>query len=92
MQMEIDDAQAKVAAFVRQARGGGENALADAQTPTWDVSEKVSARWQSLVLRSASLDRLIQTAQGRHGQTRRQPQAAPTSHWDRRKGRPLRGG
>ena len=68
IQVEIDDAQAKVAAFVRQARGGGENALADAQTPTWDVSEKVSARWQSLVLRSASLDRLIQTAQGRHDQ------------------------
>ena len=58
MQVEIDDAQAKVAAFVRQARGGGANALADAQTPTWDVSEKVSSRWQSLVLQSASLDRL----------------------------------
>ena len=66
MQMEIDDAQAKVAAFVRQARGGGANALADTQTPTWDVSEKVSSRWQSLVLQSASLDRLIQTAQNRH--------------------------
>ena len=66
MQVEIDDAQAKVAAFVRQARGGGANALADAQTPTWDVSEKVSSRWQSLVLQSASLDRLIQIAQSRH--------------------------
>ena len=66
MQVEIDDAQAKVAAFVRQARGGGANALADAQTPTWDVSEKVSSRWQSLVLQSASLDRLVQTAQSRY--------------------------
>ena len=66
MQVEIDDAQAKVAAFVRQARGGGADALADAQTPTWDVSEKVSSRWQSLVLQSASLDRLIQIAQSRH--------------------------
>ena len=66
MQVEIDDAQAKVAAFVRQARGGGADALADAQTPTWDVSEKVSSRWQALVLQSASLDRLVQTAQSRH--------------------------
>ena len=66
MQDEIDDAQAKVAAFVRQARGGGANALADAQTPTWDVSEKVSSRWQALVMQSASLDRLVQTAQSRH--------------------------
>jgi hypothetical protein len=66
MQAEIYDAQAKVAAFVRQARGGGADALADAQTPTWDVSEKVSSRWQSLVMQSASLDRLVQTAQSRH--------------------------
>ena len=66
MQAEIYDAQAKVAAFVRQARGGGPDALADAQTPTWDVSEKVSSRWQALVMQSASLDRLVQTAQSRH--------------------------
>jgi len=66
MQDEIGDAQAKVASFVRQARGGGADALADAQTPTWDVSEKVSSRWQALVLQSASLDRLVQTAQSRH--------------------------
>ena len=66
MQAEINDAQAKVAVFVRQARGGGANALADAQTPTWDVSEKVSSRWQALVMQSASLDRLVQTAQSRH--------------------------
>jgi hypothetical protein len=66
MQVEIDDAQAKVASFVRQARGGGADALADVQTPTWDVSEKVSSRWQALVLQSASLDRLVQTAQRRH--------------------------
>ena len=66
MQREIEDAQAKVAAFVRQARGGGDNALADLQTPTWDVAEKVSSRWQQLVLQSASLDRLIQVARERH--------------------------
>ena len=66
MQEEIDDAQAKVAAFVRQARSGGVNALADGQTPTWDVAEKVVSRWQSLVLQSASIDVLIEAARERH--------------------------
>ena len=65
LQREIDDAQAKVAAFVRQARSGGELALADSQTPTWEISERVSNRWQSLVLQSASLDRIVQTAKQR---------------------------
>jgi DNA replication protein DnaC len=65
LQREIDDAQAKVSAFVRQARGGGAFALADSQTPTWDVAEKVSNRWQALVLQSASLDRIVQTAKKR---------------------------
>ena len=58
MLREVEDAQAKAAAFVRQARSGGDDALADAQTSTWDVAEKVSGRWQSLVLQSASLDRI----------------------------------
>ena len=63
---EVEDAQAKAAGFVRQARSGGDDALADAQTSTWDVAEKVSGRWQSLVLQSASLDRIVQAAQQRY--------------------------
>ena len=63
---EVGDAQAKAAAFVRQARSGGDDALADAQTSTWDVAEKVSGRWQSLVLQSASLDRIVQAARQRY--------------------------
>jgi DNA replication protein DnaC len=64
MQIEIDDSQAKVAQFVRQARSG-EDALADGQTSTWDIAEKVSGRWQSLVLKAASLDRMILQARRR---------------------------
>ena len=66
MEQEIADAQTKAAAFVRQARSGGDDALADSQTPTWDVAEKVSSRWQGLVLQSASLDRIVQTARERY--------------------------
>ena len=67
IQREVDDAQAKAAAFVRQARRGGDDALADSATSTWDVAEKVSSRWQSLVLLSASLDIIVQKARERHG-------------------------
>lgn len=66
LQKEIDDSQAKAAAFVRQARSGGEDALADSQTPTWDVAERVVNRWQSLVMQSAAFDRIIQRARERH--------------------------
>ena len=41
---EIVDAQAKAAAFVRQARTGGADALADSQTPNWDVAKEVNNR------------------------------------------------
>jgi hypothetical protein len=66
LQEEIDDSQARVAAFVRRARSGGEDALAGALTPTWDVAERVVSRWQSLVLQSAALDRIIRRARERH--------------------------
>ena len=66
IQEEIDDAQAKLAAFVRQAREGGDDALADSTTSTWDIAEKQSTRWQTLVVQSASFDRLIRSAQRRH--------------------------
>ena len=62
LQEEIDDSQARVAAFVRRARSGGEDALAGALTPTWDVAERVVSRWQSLVLQSAALDRIARRA------------------------------
>ena len=58
LQQEILDAQVKAAAFVSQARSGG---LADSQTPTWEVVERVSNRWQALVLQSAALDRVTRT-------------------------------
>ena len=64
LQSEIDDQQAKVAGFVRQARRGSD-ALADEQTSNWDVAEKVSGRWQSLVLQAASLERMILQARRR---------------------------
>ena len=66
LEAEIDDAQAKAAAFVRQARAGGDNALADSQTPSWDVAKEVNARWQRLVAQSASMDRLIAAARGKY--------------------------
>ena len=66
LQEEVDDSQAKVAAFVRRARSGGEDALAGALTPTWDVAERVVNRWQSLVVQSAALDRIIERARERH--------------------------
>ena len=66
MRAEVDNQQSVVTSFVRAARSGGaDDALADSQTSTWDVAEKVSSRWQSLVLQSASLDRLIRRAQER---------------------------
>lgn len=65
LQREKYDAQAKAAAFVRQARSGGEDALADETTSKWDIAERVVSRWQSLVLQSSSLDRIIKTAQER---------------------------
>lgn len=66
LQQEIEDSQSKAAAFVRQARSGGDDALADAQTPTWDVAERVVNRWQSLVMQSAAFDRIIQRARERY--------------------------
>ena len=66
LEAEIDDAQAKAATFVRQARAGGDNALADAQTPSWDVAKEVNARWQRLVAQSVSMDRLIGAARGKY--------------------------
>ena len=66
LQAEVDDAQAKAAAFVRQARSGGADALADAQTSTWDVAKEVNQRWQALVAQAAALDRIILTARSRH--------------------------
>ena len=65
---EVEDAQAKVAAFVRQARSGGPDALADAQTSSWEVAEKVLQRWQGLVAQTAALDRILLTARGRNDQ------------------------
>jgi hypothetical protein len=65
IQAELDDQQGVVASFVRAARRGGDNALADEQTSNWEVAEKVSARWQRLVLESASLERLVRSAQQR---------------------------
>jgi hypothetical protein len=62
MRDAIDDQKSIVADFVRAAREGG---LADNQTSSWDVAEKVSARWQSLVLQSTSLDQLILRARSR---------------------------
>jgi len=66
LQSQIDDAQSKVNAFVRRAKSGGEDALVEEQTPKWDVADKVSRRWQSLILQSSSLDSLIERARGRH--------------------------
>ena len=42
MQAEVDDAQTKVAAFVRQARAGGVDALVDAHTSNWEVAKEVA--------------------------------------------------
>jgi hypothetical protein len=68
LQVEVDDAQAKAAAFVRQARSGGADALADDQTSSWEVAKEVNSRWQSLVAQAAALDRIILTARSRHDQ------------------------
>ena len=54
LQSEINDAQAKVAGFVRQARSG-EDALADDQSSNWDVAEKVSGRWRRRSVDGGSL-------------------------------------
>ena len=62
LQAEVDDAQAKAAAFVHQARSGGADALADDQTSSWEVAKEVNSRWQSLVAQAAALDRIILTA------------------------------
>jgi ATP-dependent Clp protease ATP-binding subunit ClpA len=66
LRSEIEDAQAKVAAYVRQARSGGDDALADDRTSSWDVAESVSARWRTLVLQAASLERIVLAARRRH--------------------------
>ena len=68
LQAEVYDAQAKAAAFVRQARSGGADALADAETSTWEVAKEVNQRWQALVAQAAALDRIILTARSRHDQ------------------------
>ena len=65
LQEQIDDAQLKAAAFVQQARSGAAT-LADDRTSNWEVAEKVSARWQSLVTQAASLDRIVESARQRH--------------------------
>jgi hypothetical protein len=65
LQEQIDDAQLKAAAFVQQARSGAAP-LADDRTSNWEVAEKVSARWQSLVTQAASLDRIVESARQRH--------------------------
>ena len=66
LQAEVDDAQAKAATFVRQARSGGADALADDQTSSWEVAKEVSQQWQALVAQLAALDRIILTARSRH--------------------------
>ncbi|MDC0525813.1 hypothetical protein OAO87_02345 [bacterium] len=68
LRAEIEDAQAKAAAYVRQARSGGADALADDKTSSWEVVEPVSARWRTLVMQAASLDRLVLAARRRHDQ------------------------
>ena len=65
LQEEIDDAQAKAATFVRQARSGGDDALADEHTGKWDIAKEVSSRWQVLVAQGAALDRIVLTARRR---------------------------
>ena len=65
LQAQIDDAQLKVAAYVRQARGGAAP-LADDKTSDWEVAQTVSSRWQSLAMQAASLDRVIKSARNRH--------------------------
>ena len=65
LQEEIDDAQAKAAAFVRQARSGGDDALADEYTGKWEVAKEVNSRWQVLVAQGAALDRIVLTARRR---------------------------
>ena len=65
LQEQIDDTQHKVATFVQQARSGAAP-LADDKTSDWEVAEKVSARWQSLVTQAASLDRIVESARLRH--------------------------
>ena len=65
LQAEVDDAQAKAAAFVRQARSGGDDALADDQTSSWEVAKDVSNRWQALVAQAAALERIVLTTRSR---------------------------
>ena len=65
LQEEIDDAQAKAASFVRQARSGGDDALADESTGRWEVAKEVSSRWQVLVAQAAALERIVLTARRR---------------------------
>ena len=65
LQAQIDDAQLKVAAYVRQARGGAAP-LAEERTSDWEVAQTVSSRWQSLAMQAASLDRIIESARHRH--------------------------
>ena len=65
LQYEIDDAQAKAASFVRQARSGGLDALADENTGKWEVAKEVANRWQALVQQAVALDRVILTARQR---------------------------
>ena len=65
LQAEIDDAQRKVTSFVKAARAGP-TPLADDKTSNWEVAEKVTSRWQTLVTQSAALERIIESAQLRH--------------------------
>jgi hypothetical protein len=59
---EINDAERKIALFVEAARA---TKLTDDKTSNWDISEKVSQRWQTLVSQAAALQQIIENAQWR---------------------------
>ena len=65
LQLEIDDAQRKAALFVQAARSGP-TPLADDKTSNWEVAEKVSQWWQTLVTQAAALEQIAENAQLRH--------------------------
>tara|TARA_B110000046_G_scaffold185181_1_gene225907 strand:+ start:3472 stop:5118 length:1647 start_codon:yes stop_codon:yes gene_type:complete len=63
-EVQLEDAHAKVMAFVAMAKEGATDAerMAGGATPNWDIAEKVNSTWQTLVTQIAATDKIIHKA------------------------------
>ncbi len=63
-EVQLEDAHAKVMAFVAMAKEGATDAerMAGDATPNWDIAEKVNSTWQTLVTQIAATDQIIHKA------------------------------